>query len=209
MTHASLASALASVWSLTHLLPGNSQADRVPLYAKALFLLSFFWSPLPPVFLCLFFCGGDISSFVCACSVFQETAADRSLSEREAVNCGHQSSVWMGVVCCNILELSVRSINTLLVFNYKWKRYCLAVMQSFEERLSSLLEVCQVSLYPGNLEGFIVGESLCCPFQLHTSVICEVPMSSAVSSSTRYTHQCSTKWSYYAVGCWNKRQLNK
>lgn len=104
---------------------------------------------------------------------------------------------------CYILthfELSVRIINTSLVFNHKWERYSLVVMQSFEdyhdvflEKPSDVLEVCQVSLNPGSLEGFIVGKSLCCPFQLHAAVICEVSVPSAVSSSTRYSHQCSTK----------------
>lgn len=69
----------------------------------------------------------------------------------------------------------------MLVFSHKCEKYGLVVTQSFEdhndlylERPPDALEVCQISLCPGDLEGFIVGTSLCCPFQLNTAVICEV-----------------------------------
>lgn len=133
--------------------------------------------------------------------------------KREAVACGHQR---VRVLYFNTLERSVRSINTSLVFNHKWERYGLVVAQSFEdlhdvflERPSDALEVCQISLYPGSLEGFIAGKSLRGPFQLHAAVICKVSVPSAISSSTRYSHQWSTKWSYRDVHHHNKRQLSK
>lgn len=122
----------------------------------------------------------------------------------------------MRVLYFNTLELSVRNINMLLVFNHKWERYGLVVTQSFEdhcdvflERPLDAVEVCQISLYPGSLEGFMVGKSLYCPFQLHAAVTCEVSMPSAILSSTRYSHQCNTKWSYPEVYHQDERQLSK
>lgn len=63
----------AGVWSLRHLRPGNSQADRVALYAKALYFLGcFFFFPV--------LCGGEISAIY---SVLQEVAAGRNLFRLE------------------------------------------------------------------------------------------------------------------------------
>ena len=126
--------------------------------------------------------------------------------------------MWIWVLYFNTLELLVRSISTSLVFNRKWERHGLVVRQSFDdhhdvllERPSDALEVCKISLCPGSLEGFIVGKSLCYPLRLHTAVRCEVSMPSAISSSTRYSHQRRTKMvlSWCASSEWEAAQQVK
>lgn len=114
------------------------------------------------------------------------------------------------------LNFLVKSINTSLVFNHKWQRDSLIVTQFFEdhhdiflERPSNALKVCQVSVYPRSLGDFTVGKSLCWPFELHTAVVCEMSMPSTISSNTRCTHQCSTKWSCPDIHPKNERQLSK
>lgn len=71
-----------SVWSLRHLLPGNSQADRVALYAKALYFLFFF-----------LFCVEVLLPFLSLYTLFfrkwQHVGVFLDL-RREAIACGHQ-----------------------------------------------------------------------------------------------------------------------
>lgn len=152
-------------------------------------------------------------------TLFQEMAASRSLFGLEK---GSQYLVVTRATCaCKFyilthLNFFVKSINTSLVSDRKWERYGSVVTQFFEdhhdvflERPSNALKVCQIPLYPRSLGGFTVGKSLSCPFQLHTAVTCEVSVPSAISSNTRYTHQCSTKWSCRDMHHENERQLRK
>lgn len=197
------------VWGVRHLLPANRQADRVALYRKALCFLLFF-----SCFVWRWY------FFFCRCTPFFWGNGSRDLGVILDLRKGGGSLWWseqrqIGVLYFNTLEFSVGSINTPLVVSHKWERYGLVVTQSFEdhhdvflEKPSDALEMCQILLHPGSLERFIVGRSPRCPFMPRTAVICAVSMPSAISGSTRYSHQCTTKQSYPDVNHQDERQLN-
>lgn len=161
----------------------NSQTVRVALIAKDL-ILYFFLS---------FFCTGVVFPFFFffpLCTLFQVMAASRSLFELQKWS---QYLVVTRAACAHKfyilthLNFLVKSINTWLVFNHKWERYGLVVTQFFEGHHDVFLErpslkVCQIPLCPRSLGGFTVGMSLCCPFQLHTAVICELSTPSAAQN---------------------------
>lgn len=119
------------VWS--PLLPGDSQAVRVALYAKDLYFV---------FFSLLFLYRGHISFlfFPHLYNLSQEMAASRSLFGLEK---GSQYLVVARVACARkfyVLNFLLKTINTSLVFNHKWERYDLVVTQFFEDHHDVFLE---------------------------------------------------------------------
>lgn len=147
------------VWSLRPLLPGNSQAVRVALYAKDLYFVFFSF---------LFLYRVQVFFFSPSLHSFSGMAASRNLFGLEK---GNQYLVVARTTCAHEfyilthLNFLVKSINISLVFNHKWERNALVVTQFFEnhpdiflERPSNALKMCQIPLCPRSQGCFTVGK---------------------------------------------------